>query len=60
MKHYVPGIKKEFEVLYTVSNLTALMNLNDVMEDYANKEVAVNANIANEAEEEEKNITKVN
>ena len=42
-KHDVPGLKKEFEVLKTASNLTGLMNLNDVMESDANKELNANA-----------------
>ena len=44
-KHTVPGLKKEFEVLETATNLTCLMRFNDEM-DNLDKEhtVSVNAN----------------
>ena len=57
-KHDVPGLKKEFEVLKTVSNLTGLMELNDVMENNAKKEAAVNTNAATMTDDKG-NITNV-
>ena len=48
-KHTVPGLKKEFEVLETATNLTSLMKLNDVMDDN-DEEQTVSANANNTTE----------
>lgn len=44
------GLKKEFEVLQSASNLTELMAVNDIIEKEEKTEVATNANIAKEKE----------
>jgi hypothetical protein len=44
------GLKKEFEVLQSASNLTELMAVNDIIEKEEKTEVATNAYIAKEKE----------